>query len=172
MAAIGLTKARITQIRSSAPPARRAFFGGGPLDIALPGRRLLNRDDLVIASEEDATGVQLTDEVERLMFTVERHRATRTPAAATPPGSRARPQRLPAAASQAPRRQDHHDLDAGYSLNHSHLPEPSSGVPLCGDVMQICAFERYRLLFPKEQAAARRGAGAARRRPGATARSF
>ncbi|OLL75350.1 hypothetical protein Ae150APs1_3728 [Pseudonocardia sp. Ae150A_Ps1] len=38
--------------------------------------------------------------------------------------------------------------------------------------MQICAFERYRLLFPKEQAAARRGAGAARRRPGATARSF
>ena len=70
--AFGLTKGRITQIRSSAPPAHRAFFGVGPLDMALPGRRLLNRDDLVIASEDDATGVHLTDEVERLMFTVER----------------------------------------------------------------------------------------------------
>lgn len=70
--AFGLTKGRITQIRSSAPPAHRAFFGVGPLEMALPGRRLLNRDDLVIAGEDDATGVHLTDEVERLMFTVER----------------------------------------------------------------------------------------------------
>ncbi|MBN9800578.1 hypothetical protein DMP15_25465 [Pseudonocardia sp. UM4_GMWB1] len=70
--AFGLTKGRITQIRSSAPPAHRAFFGVGPLELALPGRRLLNRDDLVIASEDDATGVHLTDEAERLMFTVER----------------------------------------------------------------------------------------------------
>ncbi|MBP2369719.1 hypothetical protein [Pseudonocardia parietis] len=70
--AFGLTKGRITQIRSSAPPAHRAFFGVGPLDIALPGRRLLNRDDLVIASEDDATGAHVTDEAERLMFTVER----------------------------------------------------------------------------------------------------
>ena len=71
--AFGLTKGRITQIRSSAPPAQRAFFGVGPLDIALPGRRLLDRDDLVIASEDDTTGVHLTDEAERLAFTVERH---------------------------------------------------------------------------------------------------
>jgi hypothetical protein len=67
---------------------------------------------------------------------------------------------------------DHHDLDAGYSLNRSHLPQPSSWVLLGGDVMELCAFERYRLLLPRGQAAARRGAGAARRRPGATARSF
>lgn len=70
--AFGLTKGRITQIRSSAPPAHRAFFGVGPLEIALPGRRLLDRDDLVIAAEDDATGVHLTDEAERLSFAVER----------------------------------------------------------------------------------------------------
>ncbi|MER5672577.1 hypothetical protein [Pseudonocardia alni] len=70
--AFGLTKGRITQIRSTAPPAHRAFFGVGPLDIALPGRRLLDREDVVIATEDDATGVHLTEETERLAFTVER----------------------------------------------------------------------------------------------------
>lgn len=70
--AFGLTKGRITQIRNTAPPAHRAFFGVGPLEIALPGRRLLQRDDLVIATEDDATGAHLTDEAERLSFTVER----------------------------------------------------------------------------------------------------
>ncbi|MFP5022521.1 hypothetical protein ACLE50_17150 [Pseudonocardia sp. 1LY6.1] len=70
--AFGLTKGRITQIRSSAPPAYRAFFGVGPLDVALPGRRLLDRDDVVIATEDDATGTHLTDEAEQLAFTVER----------------------------------------------------------------------------------------------------
>ncbi|OLL74915.1 hypothetical protein Ae168Ps1_3312 [Pseudonocardia sp. Ae168_Ps1] len=70
--AFGLTKGRITQIRSSAPPAHRAFFGVGPLDIALPGRRLLDREDVVIATEDDATGVHLTEEAERLAFSVER----------------------------------------------------------------------------------------------------
>ncbi len=70
--AFGLTKGRITQIRSSAPPAHRAFFGVGPLDIALPGRRLFGREDLVIASEDDAVGVHLIDEAEQLAFTTER----------------------------------------------------------------------------------------------------
>lgn len=70
--AFGLTKGRITQIRSSAPPVHRAFFGVGPLDIALPGRRLFGRDDLVIATEDDATGAHLTDEAERLAFSIER----------------------------------------------------------------------------------------------------
>lgn len=70
--AFGLTKGRITQIRSSAPPAHRALFGVGPLEVALPGRRLLDREDVVIAAEDDATGVHLTEEAERLAFTVER----------------------------------------------------------------------------------------------------
>ena len=70
--AFGLTKGRITQIRSGAPPAHRAFFGVGPLDVALPGRQLFGRDDLVIASEDDAVGAHIVDEAERLSFTVER----------------------------------------------------------------------------------------------------
>ncbi len=70
--AFGLTKSRITQIRSTAPPAHRAFFGVGPLTIALPGRRILHRDELVIAAEDDATGTHLTRETEGLAFTTER----------------------------------------------------------------------------------------------------
>lgn len=67
-----LTKRRITQIRSSAPAAHRAFYGVGPLDVALAGRRLLERDDLVIAAEDDAAGGVLTAEVERLAFVTAR----------------------------------------------------------------------------------------------------
>lgn len=70
--AFGLTKGRITQIRNGAPPAHRAFFGVGPLDVALPGRRLFDRDNLVIASEDDAVGTHLIDEAERLSFSIER----------------------------------------------------------------------------------------------------
>ena len=70
--AFGLTKGRITQIRNGAPPPHRAFFGVGPLEVALPGRRLFGRDDLVIASEDDAVGALVVDEAERLSFTTER----------------------------------------------------------------------------------------------------
>jgi hypothetical protein len=70
--AFGLTKGRITQIRNAAPPAHRAFFGVGPLDIALPGRQILARDDLVIAAEDDAVGAHLIAEAERLSFATER----------------------------------------------------------------------------------------------------
>ncbi len=70
--AFGVTKGRITQIRSGAPPAHRAFFGVGPLTLALPGRRLLARDDVVIAAEDDRVGAILTGEAERLAFVTER----------------------------------------------------------------------------------------------------
>jgi hypothetical protein len=70
--AFGLTKGRITQIRNTAPPPHRAFFGVGPLDVALPGRRILARDDLVIAAEDDAVGTHLIAEAERLAFVTER----------------------------------------------------------------------------------------------------
>ena len=70
--AFGLTKGRITQIRGGAPPAHRAFFGVGPLTIALPGRRLLAREDVVIASEDDTVGGILTAEAERLAFATDR----------------------------------------------------------------------------------------------------
>src|SRR5699024_7114282 len=35
---LGVTKGRITQIRTSAPPAQRAFFGIGPVSIGMPYR--------------------------------------------------------------------------------------------------------------------------------------
>jgi hypothetical protein len=70
--AFGLTKGRITQIRNSAPPTHRAFFGVGPLDVALAGRRIVARGDLVIAAEDDMVGAHITDEVEALAFTTER----------------------------------------------------------------------------------------------------
>ncbi|MGW5109140.1 sigma-70 family RNA polymerase sigma factor [Nocardia sp. NPDC004123] len=37
-AELGLTKGRITQIRSTAPPAERAFFGVGPVAVGIPRR--------------------------------------------------------------------------------------------------------------------------------------
>ncbi|GDY28765.1 hypothetical protein [Gandjariella thermophila] len=70
--AFGLTKGRITQIRSSAPPAYRAFFGVGPLTVALPGRIILGRQDPVIAGEDDATGTHLIDELGKLVFLTNR----------------------------------------------------------------------------------------------------
>ncbi|WP_280376884.1 sigma-70 family RNA polymerase sigma factor [Nocardia wallacei] len=35
---LGLTKGRITQIRTTAPPAERAFFGVGPVSVGIPRR--------------------------------------------------------------------------------------------------------------------------------------
>ncbi|GAA4560491.1 hypothetical protein [Pseudonocardia xishanensis] len=70
--AFGLSKGRVTQIRNSAPPAHRAFFGVGPLDVALVGRRIFEREDMVIAAEDDAVGAYLLGEVEQLAFTAER----------------------------------------------------------------------------------------------------
>jgi hypothetical protein len=70
--AFGLTKGRITQIRSSAPPVHRAFFGVGPLTVALPGRIVEGRRDLVIAAEDDHTGNYLIEELNRLAFSTHR----------------------------------------------------------------------------------------------------
>jgi hypothetical protein len=70
--AFGLTKGRITQIRNSAPPAHRAFFGVGPLDVALVGRRIAERDALVIATEDDAVATHLIGETTALAFVAER----------------------------------------------------------------------------------------------------
>ncbi|MCA1674104.1 MAG: hypothetical protein LC799_18535 [Actinobacteria bacterium] len=66
--AVGLAKGRIPQVRSGALPAYRGFFGVGPLDIALPGRRILDRGDPVIAGEDDVVAAHLAAEVERLAF--------------------------------------------------------------------------------------------------------
>ncbi|MDX8146501.1 hypothetical protein SK854_30610 [Lentzea sp. BCCO 10_0061] len=67
---LGITKGRVTQIRSSAPGPERAFFGVGPISLALPGRIIREREDLVIAGPDDATGAHLTGELEKLSFVI------------------------------------------------------------------------------------------------------
>ncbi|MFI2361902.1 hypothetical protein [Promicromonospora sp. NPDC019610] len=52
--ASGITKGRITQIRKSAPPVARAFFGVGPVTVAIPRRALDERPLGVIAAEDQA----------------------------------------------------------------------------------------------------------------------
>lgn len=72
--AFGLTKGRITQIKQTAPAPERAFYGVGPITVAIPGRRLGRRRDLVSASDDDETADILVAELHRLAFTAERVR--------------------------------------------------------------------------------------------------
>jgi len=59
-AALGLTKGRITQIKSTAPAAERAFFGVGPVTVAIPLRAgVAQRERILIAAEDSATVDQL-----------------------------------------------------------------------------------------------------------------
>jgi len=71
--AFGLTKARITQIRSSGPRAERGFFGVGPVTIALPVRvSHAQRMRPAIAVEDAMTADHLEALLMRLAFAVER----------------------------------------------------------------------------------------------------
>ncbi len=53
--ALGLSKARITQIRQGGPPSHRRFFGIGPIEVLIPERQLEvgGRPRAVIATEDD-----------------------------------------------------------------------------------------------------------------------
>lgn len=54
--AIGVTRARITQIRSTAPPTERALFGVGPVTLSVPLRYgTTDRRRPLIAAEDDQT---------------------------------------------------------------------------------------------------------------------
>lgn len=69
-AQLGLSKGRVSQIRSSAPPAERGLFGVGPLTLATPVRRMTGRAGGVVAVE-DATAVEgMTALLESLGFHV------------------------------------------------------------------------------------------------------
>ena len=62
--AMGVTKGRITQIRSSAPARERAFFGVGPVSVGIPLRYgVTDRQRPLIAAEDAKTG----DEAARLL---------------------------------------------------------------------------------------------------------
>ncbi|MCL2466560.1 MAG: hypothetical protein FWF02_12510 [Micrococcales bacterium] len=64
---IGLTKGRITQIRSSAPGPERALFGVGPVTVVVPYRR--GHERLLLAAEDVAAGDHATRMLDRFGFT-------------------------------------------------------------------------------------------------------
>jgi transcriptional regulator with XRE-family HTH domain len=64
---LGLTKGRISQIRTSAPPRERAFFGIGPVTVVVPERvGVAGRRMAVVASEDDTAAEQLRDLLSQL----------------------------------------------------------------------------------------------------------
>ena len=71
--ALGITKGRVTQLRSSAPAPERAFFGIGPVTIALPLRTgEAGRQRILVAAEDVATADQLDEMLVGLALTVTR----------------------------------------------------------------------------------------------------
>lgn len=64
--ALGLSKGRITQIRQTAPPRERAFFGVGPVTLVIPKRQMPGRTLPVIATEDALTAQLLTATLEAL----------------------------------------------------------------------------------------------------------
>ncbi|MEU4245836.1 hypothetical protein AB0F15_00305 [Amycolatopsis sp. NPDC026612] len=72
-ASLGITKGRVTQIRSSAPRPERAFFGVGPVSIGVPYRyQTTDRERPLIAAEDAQTGEQLELLLGNLSLTVSR----------------------------------------------------------------------------------------------------
>jgi hypothetical protein len=71
---LNLTRGRITQIRQTAPPAERAFFGVGPVTVALPERLLEGRALPVISSEDARAADMLVGLLTDLAFQAERFR--------------------------------------------------------------------------------------------------
>lgn len=73
-AGLGITKGRITQIRSTAPAAERAFFGVGPVSIGVPYRyQVTDRERPLIAAEDAETGNQLESLLSALSLAVTRY---------------------------------------------------------------------------------------------------
>lgn len=72
--ALGLTKGRITQIRSTAPGPERAFFGVGPVAVGVPYRyQTTDRERPLIAAEDAKTADQLDEILDGLSLTSTRY---------------------------------------------------------------------------------------------------
>jgi hypothetical protein len=68
---LGLTRGRISQIRRSAPSPERAFFGVGPVTVAVPLREMPGRALPVISSEDELARRRLSDLLADMAFVVE-----------------------------------------------------------------------------------------------------
>lgn len=68
--ALGVTRSRVSQIRKASPPGHRAFFGVGPVTVAVPGRTAPGRPALMIASEDASASLIVTRLLESLTFEV------------------------------------------------------------------------------------------------------
>ncbi len=83
-AALGVTKGRITQIRSNAPAPERAFFGVGPVTVTLPVRfGVTDRERPLIAVEDAETAEQVDALLASLSLTTSRRQLD--PATSQPP---------------------------------------------------------------------------------------
>lgn len=71
---LGLSKGRVSQIRSSAPAAERELFGVGPLTLAMPTRLLGGRPQPVVAVEDATAAEHMTALLESLAFVVTPYR--------------------------------------------------------------------------------------------------
>jgi hypothetical protein len=67
-----LTRGRISQIRKSAPPAERAFFGVGPVTVAYPTRDVPGRAMPVVSVEDEFARDNLLRVLEDLAFRVDK----------------------------------------------------------------------------------------------------
>ena len=84
--ALGITKGRVTQIRSTAPAPERALFGVGPVSIGVPYRyRTTDRERPLIAAEDAQTGEELEQMLTAHAFAVSRYQIEPTQAE-PPPG--------------------------------------------------------------------------------------
>lgn len=73
-AALGISKSRVTQIKSTAAEAQRAFFGVGPVNVGIPYRyQTTDRERPLIAAEDAETGEQVERLLVALSFTVDRY---------------------------------------------------------------------------------------------------
>ncbi|SNR93528.1 hypothetical protein SAMN06265360_1375 [Haloechinothrix alba] len=71
---LGITKGRVTQIRSTAPGAERVIFGVGPVSVGVPYRyQSTDRERPLIAAEGAQTGDQLEQLLGALSFEVTRY---------------------------------------------------------------------------------------------------
>lgn len=68
---IGLSKGRVTQIRQSAPPTERVFFGVGPITVAIPERLMPGRSLPMLSAEDALSAETITRFLTDLNFQVQ-----------------------------------------------------------------------------------------------------